>query len=204
MPRDGVKARPDQMTYERLPGETAKAWKAFSMYRDMGHDRSIENVRISLGRPSVYLRSLQTWSSKFAWVERAKLYDDWCDSIDRQERESARPKWEELRQRSLSNNVELSAQLRERVQEMLRHPLTKERIEASGGRNVTYIVPAGWTWGSIATVIKTLAELEAATIAEGLLDDEVDAFDPETATLEECRSFIQKQRQRTKSRPATD
>lgn len=204
MARDGVKARPDQMTHERLPGESAKAWQAFRCYRDLGADRSHENVRISLGKSKGYIPQIETWSRKFAWVERSKLYDDWCDAVDRQEREAARPKWEELRQRSLTSNVQLTEKLRERIEAMLSHPLTKERVEVSNGRNVTYLIPAGWNFSSIAAMIKTMAELEAATIAEGLLDEENEAFNPETATLEECRSFIERQRKRAKVRPAGD
>lgn len=193
--------RIDQLSYERLPDETAKAFGAFRIYRDMGRDRSLNNVRISLAKPESYVSTLANWSTQHAWVERSKLYDDWVDTMDRQEREASRPRWEELRQKALLENTALVERLRERVKEMIEHPLTKERVETSAdGRSTTYIVPAGWTWGSVATVIKTMAELEAATIAEGLLDEESAQFDPATASLEECREFIAKQLKRTNNK----
>lgn len=203
MPRT-VKATPEQLSYERLPGETSKAWQAFRIYRDLGPDRTHENTRLSLGKTSGYLRVLEEWSSKYSWAERAVLYDDWLDRMNRQEQEASIPRWEQHRQDALRANIELAAKLRERVQAMLEHPLTKERVEASNGRNVTYIVPANWTFSSIANMVKTMAELEAATIAEGLLDEENEAFDPTSATLEECREFIERQRRRSKVRPGTE
>lgn len=205
MARKGIPATPDQLTYERLPGETMKAFQAFRMYRDMGPNRTIENVRVSMGKSKNYSVQLWNWSRHNKWVERSKLYDDWVDSLDRQEKEMSRPRWEALRQHALTENIELVKKLRGRVEEMLDHPLTKERVESrSNGRTDVYILPANWNWSSIATVVKTMAELEAATIAEGMLDEEDESFDPTTATLEECREYINRQRERGKLRPKSE
>jgi hypothetical protein len=63
---------PKRASYERLEGESKKAFEAFVEYRNMGLDRSIAKVGAKLGK-SVSL--LERWSSKYSWVERAKEYD---------------------------------------------------------------------------------------------------------------------------------
>lgn len=75
--------------WNRLPLESAKAFAAFSVYRDMGAERSIDkayaaymtrepqqqldNKSTSAKRASRYWGE---WSIKFRWVERARAYDD--------------------------------------------------------------------------------------------------------------------------------
>lgn len=61
--------------WQRQPDETTKAYKAFTLYRDMGAERSLSKVREKLGRKSGYERQLQEWSSQHKWVERAAAYD---------------------------------------------------------------------------------------------------------------------------------
>jgi hypothetical protein len=204
MPRT-VKARPDQLRYERLDGETAKAFRAFVIFRDLGADRTLEGVRVALSKPSGYYRQIQRWASTYAWTERAALYDDWIDRMRRQEMESSIPLWESRRQDALRHNLELCARLRQRVEAMMEFPLVKERVESrSDGRTTVYVIPAGWSWGSIISMIRACCELEAQTISEGLLDEEAAAFDVHTATLDDCRSYIDRQRKRTKAQPGTE
>jgi hypothetical protein len=201
-----VTSPPDSTTtFERLPTEPMKAWQAFVAYRNMGYDRTMDAVRIALARPSGYLRQLQDWSGRYEWVRRARLFDDHIERSARREAQRSIPLWEKLRQDALRANIELTAKLRERIESMLMHPLLKERVEVgANGRSTVYLIPAGWNWSSIATMVKCLSELEAATIAEGLLDEEAEAFDPATATLQECRDFIEKKIVRTKGRPSSD
>lgn len=61
--------------WQRQPNETAIAYKAFGVYRDMGAERSLSKVREKLGRKSGYERQLQEWSSQHSWVDRAAAYD---------------------------------------------------------------------------------------------------------------------------------
>lgn len=58
--------------YERLEGESAKAFEGFVAYRDMGITRSIREVAEKLGKSRALL---ERWSSKYNWVERAKVFD---------------------------------------------------------------------------------------------------------------------------------
>lgn len=68
--------------WERQPGETAKAFKAFCVYRDLGPDRSIAKAGAALGQlPG----GLEDWCSKNEWVKRSMAWDDEKDRQARQE-----------------------------------------------------------------------------------------------------------------------
>jgi len=74
--------------WERLPNESSKAYQAFCIYRDLGVERSLEKVAQNRGKPGS--RSwLDSWSTKYHWVERARAYDDYLEQEKRKEREKA-------------------------------------------------------------------------------------------------------------------
>lgn len=58
--------------WTRLQNETSKAFQAFEIYRDMGHDRSIQKVGERLAKNPVALARL---SKKYDWVKRANAFD---------------------------------------------------------------------------------------------------------------------------------
>jgi hypothetical protein len=60
------------VSFDRLPGETPKAFAAFLVYRNMGADRSIVKAGRKLGKNRV---TLEDWSVKYCWTERAAAYD---------------------------------------------------------------------------------------------------------------------------------
>ncbi len=62
--------------FDRQPDETTKAYSAFRLYRDMGAGRTLDKTRMTLGRPPGYMRQLETWSSRYGWVERTRAWDD--------------------------------------------------------------------------------------------------------------------------------
>lgn len=62
--------------WERQEAESARAYEAFSLYRDMGPQRSYRAVREKLGRSSGYERHLEAWAARFDWVSRANAWDD--------------------------------------------------------------------------------------------------------------------------------
>lgn len=53
-------------------GESAKAYEAFAVYRDLGAERSIERVAETLHKDHTFLRK---WSARYQWVERARAFD---------------------------------------------------------------------------------------------------------------------------------
>lgn len=56
--------------WERLGGESAQAYAAFRVFRDLGAARVLRNM------PPVYsVRSCRRWASDFRWTERAEAWD---------------------------------------------------------------------------------------------------------------------------------
>lgn len=73
--------------YDRRHGETAKAYEAFSLYRNMGLERSIDAVAKLLGKSTTFLCR---WSSKHEWVERVEAWDIDQDMLRQEEAIAAR------------------------------------------------------------------------------------------------------------------
>ena len=69
MPKSNNKAEP----WERQPRESTQAYEAFSLYRDMGGERSARKVGHKLSKSWALISA---WSSKWNWVERARHYDN--------------------------------------------------------------------------------------------------------------------------------
>lgn len=114
--------------WQRQPNETAIAYKAFGVYRDMGAERSLSKVREKLGRKSGYERQLQEWSSQHGWVERAAAYD-------RQLEERMAAEFEESliarRRKLLEQEVKDADALLQKFQEAL------ERVQLHGTQRKT-------------------------------------------------------------------
>jgi len=86
--------------WHRQPGETAKAFHAFVLYRDMlPKERSLQKVRQKLTKTPPYLRYLKTWSSRFSWVARAQAYDDHLAEVKAEAQEHAIVEMTELQAR---------------------------------------------------------------------------------------------------------
>lgn len=70
----------DSNTWQRLPEETPTAFNAFCKYRALSLDgegresRSLVNVSQILGHKST--STVEGWSSKYNWVERAASWDE--------------------------------------------------------------------------------------------------------------------------------
>lgn len=72
----------DKKLWHRQADESAKAFHAFMLYRDMlPKSRSIERVREILGKSAGYSRHLQNWSSRYQWVTRATAHDDYLAEV---------------------------------------------------------------------------------------------------------------------------
>lgn len=70
-------------TYDRQDGETAKAYAAYCIYRNMGAERSLEKTAIKFyprQSPDTYrthpnIARIERWSKTWNWVERCKDFD---------------------------------------------------------------------------------------------------------------------------------
>jgi hypothetical protein len=70
------------VTYERMKGEGEKAFKYFTIYRDMGQARSYRKVAHLLG---LHFSRIHALSAEWQWSKRVRL---WSDELDRIQRET--------------------------------------------------------------------------------------------------------------------
>jgi hypothetical protein len=63
------------MIWVKRTNESAKAYHAFCVYRDLGANRSFAKTWQALGKNAGYRRVLEDWSSKYHWVDRVVAYD---------------------------------------------------------------------------------------------------------------------------------
>lgn len=106
----------------RLPADTPKEFEAFSIYRDLGQDRSVAKAEVIYRErqglpaldPDKKRRSnpVALWSSKYRWVERAAAYDAWLDA-----------KAVTAAKRRRIQRAEKHADDQEAVQDVLMHPV---------------------------------------------------------------------------------
>jgi hypothetical protein len=85
-------SEPSSPPWERQPGESARAFGAFCVYRDLGPRRSLRAAAEKFYQRSsaAVLRQCNTWSSAFHWVERASAWDKHLDAEARRAQEEAR------------------------------------------------------------------------------------------------------------------
>src|SRR5262245_12667052 len=61
-----------EYAWERLGGESSKAFEAFVAYREMGAGRSTAKVAQGLGKSKALI---DRWCSAWRWVERVQIYE---------------------------------------------------------------------------------------------------------------------------------
>jgi hypothetical protein len=76
-------------SWERLPGETGKAFAAFCAYRDCGLERNIrkavDSAEKDKGKQDKRYRVWRNWCSQFRWRERAADYDRYTEKLKQTE-----------------------------------------------------------------------------------------------------------------------
>lgn len=79
-----TKQPPDEILPWDQPaeGETARAFAAFTVYRDLGPTRSLRRAAglHYRGETPARTRQLETWSSRHRWADRVAAFDRWLDA----------------------------------------------------------------------------------------------------------------------------
>lgn len=111
--------------WERQPGESARAFYAFTLYRDLPpRERSLRRVADLLygGRdgatrgPHKHVPGrIKRWATRFAWAERAAAWDQ---EMERHARQVAIAAVEEMRNRHAQEAVALQQRAIRRLREM--------------------------------------------------------------------------------------
>jgi hypothetical protein len=97
--------------WERLDGETARAFATFTTYRDMGPERSQAKVVQESGKNPALI---QRWSVQHHWVNRADAYDRFLDE-----------EWVKTRAARLRQSAERNADLADAAIEKLADAIAK-------------------------------------------------------------------------------
>ena len=127
-----------QARFDRLTDESAKAYQAFTIYRDLPvQERSLAIVSHQLGKnKSLCAR----WSTKFHWVDRANAWDNQQDQIRRTRMAAER---EKIRERQLQNSRVASQALMAPLIALVK--LTQSNADAFSGASATELAKlASW------------------------------------------------------------
>jgi hypothetical protein len=65
-------------SWDRLPGESSKAFHAFTIYRDLGLDRSVKGVVTKWNKSQSLI---YRWSVKYNWKLRVQEWDTYQDQL---------------------------------------------------------------------------------------------------------------------------
>lgn len=199
MPPKASQRLTSSRSYDRVEGEGTRAFEAFVHYRNLGPERTLDKVAAHFNK---HPKNVQDWSSEWNWVERVAHWDAMLDEKTRERAEAYIPIWESRRQVALERMMLFASKMMSKAEAMLDHPIVKEVFrETNGGQTIYHIVePAGWNWSGLATVVRVASELQAATIAEGLMESDDEQFDVEAASEDELREYLRKHKRRAQLR----
>jgi hypothetical protein len=175
--------RPGGKTWDRLDGETDKAWSAFRLYLGLGRGRSLDGLAGALDPAKASRRKraatgcLQSWSSRYRWVERARAYDlHLADVAAEAEAEELRLDVSEAAARRREYRAR-AAKLAERLHQRLE--ATIEATPTPDPKQIRELVLAGERLGLVEA--RAFAGLERAEAAP----PELEEMPPELARLVE-------------------
>jgi hypothetical protein len=168
--------------WEKQPGESEKAYEAFSLYRDMGPSRSLAKVGQALGKSTALM---ERWSSQHDWQDRVESLRVRDEMIRREAVEEAlRSEAEGLARRRAALEEKL-LEARERAADqaiaMLAYPiarLTNTTTSEDGAVVHNTFEAARWSKATIASLVAVAA---GRHMPQGEPDDEPEdsgGFDP--------------------------
>lgn len=138
--------------FERLPGETDKAFAALRVYLELGSERSLDAVSKTLHKSVTFLAR---WSTRWNWVARAGVYDNYMANLEQAKRERAltseAQKWAERQIEHREKAWRVSQALIEKAEMMLKFPLTRQRT--ADGK--TIVEPLKWSLTDAARLLET-------------------------------------------------
>lgn len=161
--------------WERQDRESAKAFEAFKIYRDLGSERSLVRACELYYGSRANLAQIRVWSSKFDWVERVRAHDAWLEMIRREA-------VEQHERNQASDTAARMARIRERYfegleqateqwLEMIAYPVTrviKEEVDEETGVKTVVIAPAKWSKHTVTEYANMFAQaLADEAISEG-------------------------------------
>lgn len=112
----------DRKPWEKQKGESYKAFEAFTIFRDLGSNRSLQKVANELSKSLTLIRR---WYTKWSWRDRVDAWDEELDRIAREKQEQERA---EMAERHIKESLMLQQKIIERMQELRSKELTPNDI----------------------------------------------------------------------------
>jgi hypothetical protein len=164
--------------WERQLGESAKAYAAWTVYRDLGPERSLRKTAQMYYGCIKNVHQLARWSRKFDWVERARAFDDYHEMIRREAIEThqrSRLQVFAARERKVQEELlEVKELYLAKLKTMAAWPLEKRIVKE--GENEIHIYPARWSFSTLNRGIEVLDDspekIDLRTIDLSQLTDE--------------------------------
>lgn len=165
--------------WQRQAGESDKAFEAFTYYRDLGPQRSLDKLRLVLPKNRALLGR---WSAKWAWVDRCTAYDDSLDDkqliLKDNKVDELATDWSIRQTEHRAKEWELSQALLAKAEQMLQWPIAQVEnitdVYPDGKtKAITIIKPSKWGFRDASALIQQADVL--ARLASGL-PGEVTAF----------------------------
>ena len=119
----------DTEPWERLEGEGVKAYEAFSVYLELGEERSIRAVAKQLNKSTTLIGR---WSRTYQWVERTAAYDV---DIQRKAHAQAVKKRRKMANRHISIALKLQEKALQALKDMDENRMELEADTAPGKAN---------------------------------------------------------------------
>ena len=148
--------------WDRQDNEPAKAYNAFTLYRDLGPERTLREAAKRLQRSRSLL---DHWSADYQWVSRADAYDAAMRAqaqagYEQGVREEA-ARWAMRSNEQRDGEWEMARALMSKAGAMLRFPLAVARTEEEqdGKTIVTIVQPARWSLRDAAMMADVAAKL---------------------------------------------
>ncbi len=110
-------------SWERQPGESAKAFEAFDLYCKMGSERSLGKVGQKLGKSATLI---ERWSSRWNWVKRSRDYDN---EIKRQELQAEKKAYQTMRKRQIGMAIQFQKKAFDALQKLPIEAMTPKDIK---------------------------------------------------------------------------
>jgi hypothetical protein len=138
--------------FDRERDESSKAFEAWSIYRELGAQRSLKKTAELYYGTAANVRQLQRWSSRYNWVARARASDVEREMLRRSAVEEYLASQAENRAEREGRIAEILLTVREEAAKqalsMVSWPLGEQRIlqEDEDGNEITVILkPAKWS-----------------------------------------------------------
>lgn len=182
--------------WEPEPGESAKAFRAFKLYRDMGSERSLARTAETYYGSRSNLAQIRVWSSKFHWVARVRAYDAWLemvanDAIERYQQEKA-TEFAARQARIREKWLEAAEVVADNMLTMAQYPLTKKKVierYEDGKEKTVHLQPVRWSKTTLAHLNQVLISvLMPGAVDDGEDDDGMTDMDRTIARWEEERA----------------